>query len=77
MMLDLNFEELNKKTNFVKTIITAGILIAEMIVLFVYYLKNNHLLLIKIMNLIATNTEIIGKIYTEHFIIFKLRVLFY
>ena len=38
MMLDLNFEELNKKTNFVKTgIITAGILIAEMIVLFVYY----------------------------------------
>ena len=38
MMLDLNFEELNKKTNFIKTgIITVGILIAEMIVLFVYY----------------------------------------
>ena len=42
MMLDLNFEELNKKTNFIKTgIITAGVLIVEMIVLFVYYQISN------------------------------------
>ena len=75
MMLDLNFEELNKKTNFVKTgIITAGILIAEMIVLFVYYPEEQSFIINKnneLNNL--TNTEIIGsKIYTEHFYHFQI-----
>ena len=75
MMLDLNFEKLNKKTNFVKTgIITAGILIAEMIVLFVYYPEEQSFIINKnneLNNL--TNTEIIGsKIYTEHFYHFQI-----
>ena len=75
MMLDLNFEELNKKTNFVKTgIITAGILIAEMIVLFVYYPEEQSFIINKNNELnILTNTQIIGsKIYTYHFYQFKI-----
>ena len=75
MMLDLNFEELNKKTNFVKTgIITAGILISEMIVLFVYYPEEQSLIINKNNELNSlTNTEIIGsKIYTEHFYHFQI-----
>ena len=75
MMLDLNFEELNKKTNFVKIgIITAGILIAEMIVLFVYYPEEQSLIINKNNELNSlTNTEIIGsKIYTEHFYHFQI-----
>ena len=75
MMLDLNFEELNKKTNFVKTgIITAGILIAEMIVLFVYYPEEQSFIINKNNKLNSlTNTEIIGsKIYTEHFYHFQI-----
>ena len=75
MMLDLNFEELNKKTNFVKTgIITAGILIAEMIVLFVYYPEEQSFIINKNNELNGlTNTEIIGsKIYTEHFYHFQI-----
>ena len=75
MMLDLNFEELNKKTNCVKTgIITAGILIAEMIVLFVYYPEEQSFIINKNNELnILTNTEIIGsKIYTEHFYHFQI-----
>lgn len=75
MMLDLNFEELNKKTNFVKTgIITAGILIAEMIVLFVYYPEEQSFISNKNYELNSlTNTEIIGsKIYTEHFYHFQI-----
>ena len=75
MMLDLNFEELNKKTNFVKTvIITAGILIAEMIVLFVYYTEEQSFIINKNNELNSlTNTEIIGsKIYTEHFYHFQI-----
>ena len=75
MMLDLNFEELNKKTNFVKTgIITAGILIAEMIVLFVYYPEEQSFIINKNNELSSlTNTEIIGsKIYTEHFYHFQI-----
>ena len=75
MMLDLNFEELNKKTNFVKTgIITAGILIAEMIVLFVYYPEEQSFIINKNNELNSlTNTEIIGsKIYTEHFYHFQI-----
>ena len=75
MMLDLNFEELNKKTNFVKTgIITAGILIAEMIVLFVYYPEEQSFIHNKNNELNSlTNTEIIGsKIYTEHFYHFQI-----
>ena len=75
MMLDLNFEELNKKTNFVKTgIITAGILIAEMIVLFVYYPEEQSFIIDKNNEPNSlTNTEIIGsKIYTEHFYHFQI-----
>ncbi len=75
MMLDLNFEELNKKTNFVKTgIITSGILIAEMIVLFVYYPEEQSFIINKNNKLNSlTNTEIIGsKIYTEHFYHFQI-----
>ena len=75
MMLDLNFEELNKKTNFVKTgIITTGILIAEMIVLFVYYPEEQSFIINKNNELNSlTNTEIIGsKIYTEHFYHFQI-----
>ena len=75
MMLDLNFEELNKKTNFVKTgIITAGILITEMIVLFVYYPEEQSFIINKNNELNSlTNTEIIGlKIYTEHFYHFQI-----
>jgi len=75
MMLDLNFEELNKKTNFIKTgIITAGILITEMLVLFVYYPDEQSFIINKNNELnILTNTEIIGsKIYTEHFYHFQI-----
>ena len=53
MMLDLNFEELNKTNFYFKTgIITAGILIAEMIVLFVYYPEEQSFI-INEMNLIT------------------------
>ena len=75
MMLDLNFEELNKKTNFVRTgIIIACILLIEMFVLFFYYPQEQSLIINKHNNTSGlTNTEIIGsKIYTEHFFHFQI-----
>lgn len=77
MMLDLNFEELNKKTNFVRTgIIIACILLIEMFVLFFYYPQEQSLIINKNNNNNMsglTNTEIIGsKIYTEHFLHFQI-----
>tara|TARA_B100001113_G_scaffold144252_1_gene118068 strand:- start:1531 stop:2136 length:606 start_codon:yes stop_codon:yes gene_type:complete len=77
MMLDLNFEELNKKTNFIRTgVITAGILLIEMFVLFFYYPQEQSLIINKNNNNNMsglTNTEIIGsKIYTEHFLHFQI-----
>ena len=75
MMLDLNFEELNKKTNFVRTsIIITCILLIEMFVLFFYYPQEQSLIINKHNNTSGlTNTEIIGsKIYTEHFFHFQI-----
>ena len=75
MMLDLNFEELNKKTKFIRTgIVTAGILIIEMLVLFFYYPEEQSFIINQDNNTNGlTNTEIIGsKIYTEHFYHFQI-----
>jgi len=75
MMLDLNFEELNKKTKFIRTgIVTASILIIEMLVLFFYYPKEQSFIINQDSNTNGlTNTEIIGsKIYTEHFYHFQI-----
>ena len=75
MMLDLNFEELNKKTKFIRTgIVTASILIIEMLVLFFYYPKEQSFIINQDNNKNGlTNTEIIGsKIYTEHFYHFQI-----
>ena len=75
MMLDLNFEELNKKTKFIRTgIVTASILIIEMLVLFFYYPKEQSFIINQDNNTNGlTNTEIIGsKIYTEHFYHFQI-----
>ena len=75
MMLDLNFEELNKKTKFIRTgIVTASILIIEMFVLFFYYPEEQSFIINQDNNTNGlTNTEIIGsKIYTEHFYHFQI-----
>ena len=75
MMLDLNFEELNKKTKFIRTgIVTASILIIEMLVLFFYYPEEQSFIINQDNNTNGlTNTEIIGsKIYTEHFYHFQI-----
>tara|TARA_Y100000022_G_scaffold120267_1_gene103946 strand:+ start:12464 stop:13063 length:600 start_codon:yes stop_codon:yes gene_type:complete len=75
MMLDLNFEELNKKTKFIRTgIVTASILIIEMLVLFFYYPEEQSFIINQDSNTNGlTNTEIIGsKIYTEHFYHFQI-----
>ncbi len=75
MMLDLNFEELNKKTKFIRTgIVTASILIIEMLVLFFYYPEEQTFIINQDNNTKGlTNTEIIGsKIYTEHFYHFQI-----
>tara|TARA_Y100000591_G_C21745523_1_gene651753 strand:+ start:558 stop:1157 length:600 start_codon:yes stop_codon:yes gene_type:complete len=75
MMLDLNFEELNKKTKFIRTgIVTASILIIEMLVLFFYYPEEQSFIINQDNNINGlTNTEIIGsKIYTEHFYHFQI-----
>ena len=75
MMLDLNFEELNKKTKFIRTgIVTASILIIEMLVLFFYYPEEQSFIINQDNNANGlTNTEIIGsKIYTEHFYHFQI-----
>ena len=75
MMLDLNFEELNKKTKFIRTgIVTASILIIEMLVLFFYYPEEQSFIINLDNNTNGlTNTEIIGsKIYTEHFYHFQI-----
>ena len=75
MMLDLNFEELNKKTKFIRTgIVTASILIIEMLVLFFYYPEEQSFIINQDSNSNGlTNTEIIGsKIYTEHFYHFQI-----
>ena len=75
MMLDLNFEELNKKTKFIRTgIVTASILIIEMLVLFFYYPEEQPFIINQDNNTNGlTNTEIIGsKIYTEHFYHFQI-----
>ena len=75
MMLDLNFEELNKKTKFIRTgIVTVSILIIEMLVLFFYYPEEQSFIINQDNNTNGlTNTEIIGsKIYTEHFYHFQI-----
>ena len=75
MMLDLNFEELNKKTKFIRTgIVTASILIIEMLVLFFYYPEEQSFIINQDNSTNGlTNTEIIGsKIYTEHFYHFQI-----
>ena len=75
MMLDLNFEELNKKTKFIRTgIVTASILIIEMLVLFFYYPEEQSFIINQDNDTNGlTNTEIIGsKIYTEHFYHFQI-----
>ena len=75
MMLDLNFEELNKKTKFIRTgIVTASILIIEMLVLFFYYPEEQSFIINQDNNTNGlTNTEIIGsKIYTEHIYHFQI-----
>ncbi len=48
MMLDLNLEELNKKTNFVKTGVIVGItLLVEMTLLFAYFPQRDSLIVNK------------------------------
>ena len=75
MMLDLNLEELNKKTNFLKTGTIIGIiLLVEMILLFAYFPKRETIIVNKVSNIInISNTEMIGaSIYTEHFYHFQI-----
>ncbi len=75
MMLDLNFEELNKKTKFIRTgIVTVSILIIEMLVLFFYYPEEQPFIINQDNNTNGLkHTEIIGtKIYTEHFYHFQI-----
>lgn len=75
MMLDLNLEELNKKTNFLKTGTIIGIiLLVEMILLFAYFPKRDSIFVNKVSNTInISNTEMIGaSIYTEHFYHFQI-----
>ena len=62
MMLDLNLEELNKKTNFVKTGVIVGItLLVEMTLLFAYFPQRDSLIVNKASSTNnITNTEMIG-----------------
>ena len=64
MMLDLNLEELNKKTNFLKTGTIIGIiLLVEMILLFAYFPKRETIIVNKVSNTInISNTENFKKI---------------
>ena len=68
-------KKLNKKTKFIRTgIVTASILIIEMLVLFFYYPEEQSFIINQDNNTNGlTNTEIIGsKIYTEHFYHFQI-----